>query len=118
MKLCLLFILTGISATLLAQNNTRPVQPIYPPLIKKDTIRPMIVDPNLRLQRMEGRYSHSTSRGKVYIMSPDNMPCLVPYQNTQAPMPGSEKKLHIKPVMPNTLPVVPLIPKSKTPPVS
>ncbi len=108
MKLLLIILLTGGQATVLAQNITRPVQPHYPSMVKKDTIRPMIVDPNLRLQRMEGRYSHSTTRGRVYIMSPDNMPCLVPYQHTSAPMPGAEKKLPIKPVMPNTLPVVPL----------
>ena len=109
MKLLLIIFLTGMASTLSAQQ-----QPL-PPNEKKDTIRPMIVDPSVRLQRMEGRYSHSTARGKVYIMAPDNMPCLVPYSNATAPMPGAEKKLPIKPVMPNTLPVVPLIPKSKNP---
>jgi hypothetical protein len=115
MKLLLVFLLTGFSGTLMArQTITRPVQPQYPLLVKKDTIRPMMVDPNLRLQRMEGRYSHTTSKGKIYLMAPDNMPCLVPDDKNLAPMPGSRHKLRIKPVMPNALPVVPLIPNAKS----
>jgi hypothetical protein len=94
------------------QNISKPVLPDYPVHVK-DTIRPMTIDPNIRLQRMQGRYSHTTSKGKVYIMSPDNMPCLVPNDKNLAPMPGTHNKLRIKPVMPNTLPVIPLIPKTK-----
>ena len=115
MKLILFFLLTGVTGTLLArQNIKRPLMPLYPFMVKKDTIRPLVVIPHLKLQRMEGRYSHTTSKGKVYIMSPDNMPCLVPDKNKLAPMPGTQKKLPIRPVMPNASPVVPLIPHSKS----
>lgn len=44
-----------------------------------------------RLQRgglITATYSHTTSRGKVYTLSPDNMPCLVPDTKTVAPMPN------------------------------
>ena len=36
-------------------------------------------------------YSHSTSRGKVYKLSPDNMPCLVPDSKRVAAMPNGFK---------------------------
>jgi len=53
----------------------------------------------------QGQYSHSTLNGKVVILRPDNMPCLVPDMNQvvimpnanppgvpPAPMPGAEKR--------------------------
>jgi len=49
-----------------------------------------------------GTYSHSTPSGKVFLLSPDNMACLVPNMNSLAPMPGSGKKL-APPYMPNPL---------------
>ena len=36
-------------------------------------------------------YSHSTIRGKVYNLSPDNMPCLVPDSKRVAAMPNGFK---------------------------
>ncbi len=34
-------------------------------------------------------YSHTTERGKVYTLSPDNMPCLVPDMKAVAAMPNA-----------------------------
>ncbi len=36
-------------------------------------------------------YSHTTPRGKVYNLTPDNMPCLVPDRNLVAPMPNKRQ---------------------------
>jgi hypothetical protein len=36
---------------------------------------------------VKGTYSHTTARGKVYTLSPDNMPCLVTDMKAVAPMP-------------------------------
>lgn len=36
----------------------------------------------------QARLSHNTSKGKVYIMPFDNMPCLVPDVKKTVPMPG------------------------------
>ena len=47
-----------------------------------------------------GTYSHSTPAGKVFLLSPSNMACLVPNMNLLAPMPGSNKK-SVPPYMPN-----------------
>jgi hypothetical protein len=44
-----------------------------------------------RLQQgclVKGTYSHTTGRGKVYTLTPDNMPCLVPDMKAVAPMPN------------------------------
>lgn len=57
-------------------------------------------------------YSHQTSRGKVYILSPDNMPCLVPNAKAVAAMPNG-----FKGVMPdekmNAMPKQKIIPEGK-----
>lgn len=36
-------------------------------------------------------YSHATVRGKVYTLTPDNMPCLVPDRKAVAPMPNKQQ---------------------------
>lgn len=44
-----------------------------------------------RLQQgglVRGSYSHSVERGKVYTLTPDNMPCLVPDMKAVASMPN------------------------------
>lgn len=33
-------------------------------------------------------FSHATAKGNVYLLSPDNMPCLTPRTNSIAPMPN------------------------------
>ena len=60
----------------------------------------------------QGSYSHSTSKGKVYILPYDNMPCLVPDMSQVTPMPGSIQKLP-ESRMPNAVPRRQLIPKQK-----
>lgn len=45
-----------------------------------------------RLQRgglVTATYSHKTARGKVYTLTPDNMPCLVPDKKAVAAMPNA-----------------------------
>lgn len=44
-----------------------------------------------RLQKgglITATYSHTIDKGKVYQLTPDNMPCLVPDMKTVAPMPN------------------------------
>jgi hypothetical protein len=60
----------------------------------------------------QGSYSHSTSKGDVYILPYDNMPCLVPNMRQVAPMPGSIQRVP-ESRMPNATPRRELIPKQK-----
>ena len=58
----------------------------------------------------QATFSHNTSRGKVYTMPFDNMPCLVPDMNQvkempQHKMPGGG--------MPNLIPEQPVIPRDR-----
>lgn len=62
----------------------------------------------------QGRFSHSTSKGKVYILPYDNMPCLVPDMQQVAPMPALIQKFP-ESRMPNVIPRRQLIPKDKKP---
>lgn len=57
----------------------------------------------------KARYSHTTSKGKIYIMPYDNMPCLVPDMKGTR-MPGTTPPLQD---MPNATPKQELIPKEK-----
>ena len=60
----------------------------------------------------DGKFSHTTSKGKVYILPYDNMPCLVPDMQKVAQLPGSTQKLP-ESRMPNATPRRDLIPKQK-----
>lgn len=60
----------------------------------------------------QGKYSHTTSKGKVYTLPYDNMPCLVPDMQSVAPMPGSVQRFP-ESRMPNAIPRRNLIPKQK-----
>ena len=60
----------------------------------------------------QGKFSHTASWGKVYILPYDNMPCLVPDMRKVAQMPGSTQKLP-ESRMPNVIPRRELIPKQK-----
>ena len=62
----------------------------------------------------QGKLSHTTSRGKVYILPYDNMPCLVPDMEKVTPMPGSIQRLP-ESRMPNAIPRRDIIPKPKKP---
>lgn len=66
-----------------------------------------------RLQQgglVRGTYSHTTGRGKVYTLTPDNMPCLVPDMKAVAPMPNKggvvimNDRLHALPRQPRIIP--------------
>ena len=63
----------------------------------------------------QGKFSHTTPKGKVYILPYDNMPCLVPDMQKVAQMPGSTQKLP-ESRMPNAIPRRELIPKQKKSP--
>jgi hypothetical protein len=64
---------------------------------------------------VQSTFSHNTSRGKVYNLSPDNMPCLVPYSKSVAAMPNG-----FKGVMPdekmNVMPKQRIIPEEEVKP--
>ena len=60
----------------------------------------------------QGKFSHTTSKGQVYILPYDNMPCLVPDMQKVAQMPGSAQKFP-ESRMPNAIPRRELIPKQK-----
>jgi hypothetical protein len=74
--------------------------------IRKVPLTPTLID--------QGSYSHSTSKGKVYILPYDNMPCLVPHMNQVAQMPNSLQK-QPESRMPNAIPRRQLIPKQQKP---
>ena len=40
-------------------------------------------------EKSEGRFSHNSLNGKIMLMSPDNMPCLVPDMNQIVTMPNA-----------------------------
>jgi hypothetical protein len=52
------------------------------------------------MQQLKPRFSHRTSKGAIYILPIDNMPCLVPYETSK--MPGQYN--YKVPKMPNPSP--------------
>jgi hypothetical protein len=58
----------------------------------------------------QATYSHTTSRGKIYKLPIDNMPCLVPDMNQVAPMPGNKMP---EGKMPNAFPRLRMIPEER-----
>lgn len=60
----------------------------------------------------QGSFSHATSRGNIYTLADDNMPCLVPNMNHVVPMPGSIQKVP-ESRMPNAIPRRQIIPEQK-----
>ena len=68
------------------------------------------------IQLLRGRFSHRTLDGSsVYIMEPDNMPCLVPDMAKIEIMPGrSFRKTQPVEPMPNAGPRIELIPEKKS----
>lgn len=77
-------------------------------LLKKDTSGLLIPDTGIHLPK--AKYSHSTARGQVYLLSPDNMPCLVPDLRQVAPMPQRRMPAP-QDNMPNVIPKQRMIPK-------
>lgn len=60
----------------------------------------------------QGRFSHTTSKGDIYVLPYDNMPCLVPNMQQTAPMPGSIQRVP-ESRMPNAIPRRQIIPQNK-----
>lgn len=68
----------------------------------------------LTLQRgllPQATFSHNTSKGKVYTLPIDNMPCLVPDMKQVSRMPGIYPPVDSR--MPNALPKQQIIPRDK-----
>jgi hypothetical protein len=59
-----------------------------------------------------GSFSHSTSKGDIYVLPYDNMPCLVADTQQMAPMPVSIHKVPPD-KMPNATPRREMIPRKK-----
>lgn len=59
----------------------------------------------------QATFSHNTSKGKVYTLPIDNMPCLVPDMNQVSRMPGQYAIPDSR--MPNVVPKQEIIPKEK-----
>jgi hypothetical protein len=84
-------------------------------LFKADTTGDRLPNVNiLSMQRgllPQATFSHQTSRGKVYTLPIDNMPCFVPDMQQVSPMPGQ----HYFPEgrMPNAVPRQRIIPESR-----
>ena len=55
----------------------------------------------------QSKFSHNTSKGKIYTLPYDHMPCLVPDMDQVARMPQHNMPLG---KMPNAVPLQPLIP--------
>lgn len=68
----------------------------------KNWLPGQLIDPEVFL--LKAKFSHHTSKGSVYILPYDNMPCLVPDINQLAPMPGARKGEMPENNMPNATP--------------
>lgn len=95
--------------------KTYPSPVLEQPIFKADTIGDQyrrLLEANSRQNSLLSRatYSHTTSRGKVYTMPYDNMPCLVPDIKQVRPMPTQPMPGYR---MPNAVPEQPLIPKEE-----
>ena len=88
-------------------------QPIVIPdsaLIKNQELREAFIQ--RQFSAMQGRYSHKTANGKVYLLPRDNMPCLVPDKESSVAMPTwSPKQMPEK--MPTGMPQFKIIPDKK-----
>jgi len=63
-----------------------------------------------RLSQVRAQPSHKTVNGDVYLLSPDNMPCLVPDKEKTASMPNGAASKTMPENMPNAYPKRKLIP--------
>lgn len=105
MRSLLLSAVTMIIATLLKGQE---------PWVIIDTANKKTLDVNKSSTTLlkQGRFSHSTSKGDIYILPYDNMPCLVPDTRQIAPMPGSIQRVPDS-RMPNATPRQQIIPHRK-----
>lgn len=109
MKPCIILALLLVTTTLLMAQQppvsadekkqldilqrSRPAPSVFA-LPLQDTSRAELYRKLLEAQRLQkgglvrATYSHSTEKGKVYTLTPDNMPCLVPDMKAVAAMPN------------------------------
>lgn len=107
-KLFSLFIILLLSVAAFCQNNDSEgsvllnTEPNWERLLKNKAKKPLINGYQFPQNQMPitasadtARYSHRTSKGNVYILPQDNMPCLVPDKQNVAAIPNlpSEKYL-------------------------
>ena len=117
MKPYLLFSLVFIGAAASAQqieplhNDSDKLRKVYKYLNRDSTGEQWRAFEKLTKQNFllaRATYSHTTSKGKVYTMPYDNMPCLVPDMKQVSEMP-----IHEMPQgrIPNIVPKQPLLPR-------
>ena len=63
-----------------------------------------------RLTQVQGRHSHETLNGDIYLLAPSNMPCLVPDEQRTASMPNGAASKTMPENMPNAYPKRKIIP--------
>ena len=103
------------SSLLLSMEAKRKLQEKNRLPIGADTSQPGTYLKLMDLQRLKkgglinATWSHNTARGKVYKLTPDNMPCLVPDQQTAVAMPNGFKGVNPDKKM-NRIPEVRIIP--------
>ena len=106
----------GLSATAQQQLELKKLTPFKPGAVTS------IDTTGEKFRKLEGlirtggllpqaTFSHNTSRGKVYTLPIDNMPCLVPDMNQVSRMPGQYSLPQNR--MPNVVPKQEIIPKGK-----
>ena len=119
MKSFFLFLTLGTSLTATAQQQSLVQKQEYPIKGAAVTITDTTGE---RFRQLPGRmvqrglipqavFSHNTSRGKIYTLPIDNMPCLVPDMNQVSRMPGVMPPADNR--MPNAIPQQPIIPRDK-----
>lgn len=119
----LIIVLVAVSAS--AQNSILELKKQPPPSSKPNSITgKSLVIPELAFDSLDRLnklnyllqpnnaariFSHPVLNGNVYLLSPDNMPCVVPRKGFNAPMPNAKNLLV------TTAPVTDASPKPKQP---
>jgi hypothetical protein len=107
----------GLSATAQQQSELMklPYSFYKGSIISTDTTGDRFKKPEGLIQQRgllpQATFSHNTSRGKVYTLPIDNMPCLVPDMNQVSRMPGLYPQTESR--MPNAMPKQQIIPREK-----
>lgn len=91
--LLLIFVLAmkGLSAQDARVEKLAPPRDRAEPFLKIDTGNKKIR--KVPFRNFNGVYSHRGSQGAVYLLRPDQMPCLVPDSNLNARMPNAKHLL-------------------------
>jgi hypothetical protein len=108
-----LFVLLGTASVYGQQSLPERDQPRVDPDTNKYNYRDLLlkVYPNRPGQLPLATYSHTTSRGKIYTLPVDNMPCLVPDLKQVKRMPEKGIPLLPEKRMPNGVPRQKIIPQ-------